>query len=591
MSGGAPTATTEEPQLQPLHNPLSPTAFATPSSPRLSCLALCLPPVPPPPPPPLPAFHLTPLLRRVTAALRSLTHPTRPFVTLTFAQSLDASLSYTPTPSTPPLILSSPASLRLTHYLRAIHSAILVGANTLQCDNPSLTCRLIEGAHSPTPVILEGGTTEVAATDDRKVIRPGTWVVVNERGVRPDRVGRLWMREGWEGGGEGETEKEKRIGGLLERGCRVLVLPCSSAASSHIAFPVLLSHLQPHFHSLMVEGGAGVITSLLQSEECVVDQVVLTVAPMLVGGWRSVQSRIGETGMRLHDMSCETCGADVILHAFTSPLSLSELSTMTAPPSVLASLSTVLSSLASSFYHPTARLLQHCLPSSMSPLVEPYHALVYSSIALPPAVLVCHAFLRLHAIRRFLPSSAAQRLERWTRWRVSLLLPALLLLVHYLLQQWSSIDRYSCVDGPDKRASLTRHASSSHEREMRVLPASIDASSAVSSTPAASPLLAPAQPYLLPFTSPSTTSGAPTPAPFPHHFSASASTQSALAAVSSMSKASVVLEAIKHNRRQSSGGSGGKRRQQQPLKVGWVDGNSGGENSATTSEGEAKEAE
>ena len=582
-------AAANEPPTLPPHTPLSPKQSINPSSLSLPSPSLSLSPSLPSPPP-LPAFPLTPLLRRVTAAHRGLSHPTRPFVTLTFAQSLDASLSYSPTPSTTPLLLSSPASLRLTHYLRAIHSAILVGANTLQCDNPSLTCRLIPGAPSPTPIIVEGGGAEVPAMEERKAVRDGTWVVMNERGVRDNKVGRLWVRETWEGGGEGETAKEKRVNQLLDRGCRVLILPCSSASSSHISFPHLLSHLHPHFYSVMVEGGAGVITSLLQSEACV-DQLVLTVAPMFIGGWRSVQSRIGEMGLRLHDLSCEMCGGDVILHAFTSSSALPLLATLTASSSASASLSTALSKLSSSF-HSASVHFQHCLDPAVSHVLEPYNALVYSSVAFPPFVLLFHSLLRLRVVRRLLPSSVVQRFEQWTRWRTSLLLPALLLLAHYLAQQWTVGNRYSWLHEPDNRVTQTRHTSSNREQEMHVLPASspsIPLTANVSSHSSTSLVLLPAQPYLLPYTSASSTSRPTPPAPLPQLFSASTSgsIQTAPSMVRALSKASAVLEAIKHNRRQSQNGSGGSssKRRQQSSKSEWTS----GETSDAASEGEAKE--
>ncbi len=75
----------------------------------------------------------------------------RPFVTLTFAQSIDGSIAAVPGS---PLALSSPAALRMTHALRAMHSCILVGIGTVIADNPSLTCRLVTG-DNPQPVVID----------------------------------------------------------------------------------------------------------------------------------------------------------------------------------------------------------------------------------------------------------------------------------------------------------------------------------------------------------------------------------------------------------------------------------------------------
>ncbi|MEK6223088.1 MAG: dihydrofolate reductase family protein, partial [Chloroflexota bacterium] len=60
----------------------------------------------------------------------------RPFVTLTYAQSLDGSIALENSQSTP---ISGEASLEMTHQLRANHDALLVGIGTILADNPRLT--------------------------------------------------------------------------------------------------------------------------------------------------------------------------------------------------------------------------------------------------------------------------------------------------------------------------------------------------------------------------------------------------------------------------------------------------------------------
>ena len=78
----------------------------------------------------------------------------KPFLTLTYAQSLDSKLSLAPGTQT---ILSGPETKAMTHYLRSKHDAILVGVGTAVADDPALNCR-IEGialAGQPRPVILD----------------------------------------------------------------------------------------------------------------------------------------------------------------------------------------------------------------------------------------------------------------------------------------------------------------------------------------------------------------------------------------------------------------------------------------------------
>lgn len=81
---------------------------------------------------------------RARLATRS---PLRPFVTLTFASTLDGSIAAADGRALP---ISGREALCVTHALRAIHDAILVGVGTVVADDPSLTTRLVSGAISRT---------------------------------------------------------------------------------------------------------------------------------------------------------------------------------------------------------------------------------------------------------------------------------------------------------------------------------------------------------------------------------------------------------------------------------------------------------
>ena len=75
----------------------------------------------------------------------------RPFVTLSYAQSLDGCISARPGVA---LALSGRQSLKLTHKLRAEHDAILVGIGTVLSDNPRLNVRLVDG-DNPRPIVVD----------------------------------------------------------------------------------------------------------------------------------------------------------------------------------------------------------------------------------------------------------------------------------------------------------------------------------------------------------------------------------------------------------------------------------------------------
>ncbi len=182
----------------------------------------------------------------------------RPFVTLSYAQSLDGCIAGRPGQQ---LVLSGHQSLVLTHKLRAAHDAILVGIGTVLADNPQLTVRLVEG-QIPQPVIV-----------DSHLRLPLGVNLLGNHPLRPIIV----------------TSEQADVGRqkiLEEAGARVLRLP--SDAKGRVGLPLMLERLRElGIKSLMVEGGARIITSFLS--ERLVNHMILTVAPVFVGGMRGVR--------------------------------------------------------------------------------------------------------------------------------------------------------------------------------------------------------------------------------------------------------------------------------------------------------------
>ena len=207
----------------------------------------------------------------------------RPYITLTYAQSLDGSIALRPGR---PLALSCPESSALTHGLRAAHDAILVGIGTVLADDPRLNVRLAQGP-DPQPVVL----------DSR--LRTPLYVHLMADGRSP-----------WIFAGQGAERSRQEA---LERaGARVFRVPSNRAGM--VDLPALLEQLGGlGVNSLMVEGGAQVIGSFLASR--LVDQMVLTIAPLLVGGLR-VMDHVGNAvnGFpRLGRLSYQRLGDDLVL--------------------------------------------------------------------------------------------------------------------------------------------------------------------------------------------------------------------------------------------------------------------------------------
>jgi len=229
-----------------------------------------------------PMKFIKPLLEVAAAHRRA---KGRPFVTLSYAQSLDGCISAQPGVA---LALSGRQSLRLTHKLRAGHDAILVGIGTVLSDNPRLNVRLVDGAN-PRPIVV-----------DSKLRLPLTCNLLTQE-CRPLLVA---TREGYD---------RKRGQALEEAGAMILPLPPNHKGQVDLAS--LLRHLgELGINTLMVEGGARIITSFLF--ERLADFIVLTIAPVLVGGLRAV-SDLETSGLhnllRLEQRGHRWLGEDLIL--------------------------------------------------------------------------------------------------------------------------------------------------------------------------------------------------------------------------------------------------------------------------------------
>jgi GTP cyclohydrolase II len=208
----------------------------------------------------------------------------RPLVCLSYAQSLDGCLSQQ---RGLPTALSGPESSHLTHRLRAVHDAILVGIGTVLSDDPRLTVRLVEG-QNPQPVILD---SHLRTPPQAKLIR-----------VNPCPA---WIAS------TGKADPRKRAA-LESSGARLMEMPADTDGRVHL--PSLLDHLADlGIASLMVEGGARVITSFLT--QGLVDRIVLTIAPLFLGGLSTVEPYMGlrQSLPRLHHIDYQRLGDDLIV--------------------------------------------------------------------------------------------------------------------------------------------------------------------------------------------------------------------------------------------------------------------------------------
>jgi len=190
-----------------------------------------------------------------------------PFVTVKYAQSLDGRIA---TSQGNARWISSEASRKYAHRLRAQHEAIMVGIGTVLADDPQLTVRLVKG-RNPLRIVLDSrlripahaqllqdeGKTLIVTTEEHgkdkaaAIGKEGKEVLVVQRGT-----------DGW-------VELRSLMKMLAERG----------------------------ISSILVEGGAEVITSFLK--EGLVNRMVVITAPLILG--KGIEG-IGDLGISdLHE--------------------------------------------------------------------------------------------------------------------------------------------------------------------------------------------------------------------------------------------------------------------------------------------------
>jgi len=231
-----------------------------------------------------------------------------PFVTLTFATSLDSALSLAPGVQT---ALSGPQSKAMTHYLRCRHDAIMVGVGTAIADDPSLNCRT-QGVGGYGGEGLTGQPRPV-------VVDPqGRWQLTTETKIlnlaRQGRGKAPWI----------VTAKTPSADNakLLEEvgGCYIVLEPQASENKTSIAWLDILKTIKERgIESIMIEGGGVIINSLLSAENTdLINSVIVTIAPTWLGQGGVVVSPPRSEGStlpvaRLQHTKWQQLGDDVVL--------------------------------------------------------------------------------------------------------------------------------------------------------------------------------------------------------------------------------------------------------------------------------------
>ncbi len=183
-----------------------------------------------------------------------------PFVTLKFAQSLDGRIA---TKSYDSRWISGEEARRLAHFLRATHDAVLVGRKTVEADDPQLTVRRVKGKNPWRLVLDTEGKLRATA-----------------RLVRENEDGKTVLLSGRADPSNCELRGE------------VAVWPVGLKNGRIDLRAALEKVLAEGITSVLVEGGAGVLTNFLR--EKLADKVYAATAPMIIGEGISA---IGDLGV------------------------------------------------------------------------------------------------------------------------------------------------------------------------------------------------------------------------------------------------------------------------------------------------------
>jgi diaminohydroxyphosphoribosylaminopyrimidine deaminase / 5-amino-6-(5-phosphoribosylamino)uracil reductase len=210
-----------------------------------------------------------------------------PFITIKYAQTLDGRIA---TAAGESQWISSEASLKFTHQLRAAHDAILVGAGTVIKDNPELTVRLVRG-RNPLRVIVD---SELKISRQAKIFQ--------NISSAPTLIATI------------KTAADPRFQRLADSGVEIITIKADKKGNVDLKklFKILAER---KISSILIEGGAQIITSVLKNN--LANRLITIIAPKILG---SGIEAVGDLNIRnlssakiLSIQKVSRCGDDIII--------------------------------------------------------------------------------------------------------------------------------------------------------------------------------------------------------------------------------------------------------------------------------------
>jgi len=185
--------------------------------------------------------------------------------------------------------VSGKESLVFAHGLRAEADAIMVGAGTINTDDPRLTAR-IKGKPDPLRIIVD---SDLCISEGSKFMKDAKNVIL----------------------ATSRQAKKSRVDRFCSAGARVIV-----AGEKEVGLKKLMKELGAlGIQSVMLEGGSELIGSAI--DERLVDKLYLVIAPKIIGG-NEAKGPVGGKGIarmkdaiRLKGMKIKKMGEDLLVEA------------------------------------------------------------------------------------------------------------------------------------------------------------------------------------------------------------------------------------------------------------------------------------
>ena len=200
---------------------------------------------------------------------------TRPYITLKIAQSLDGRITQELGTQTS---VTGKEAKRFVHQLRAQYDAVMVGANTVNIDNPSLTVREIKG-RNPLKIIIDGDlvTSAEATVFDNKTF------LFTSKNADKNKL---------------EAFKKKKT--------QVFLLPADNLGKISIK-KILTILAEQKITSVLVEGGADLASQIMRKN--LFNELIILQSPAIYGRGLSAFNLTEDLNLKIK--SAEKLGEDL----------------------------------------------------------------------------------------------------------------------------------------------------------------------------------------------------------------------------------------------------------------------------------------